>query len=187
MVARCLVLVALVLGGLHALVGCGDSGTVEGVAPPRLGKSCKTGADCGSSSQLACGVTAAGEHRCVASCASPSSGYVCIDGVPTSCEVAPAEHCKECGCPVGVGCMPKRAAGESCATDSDCNTNNCSSRTPTNAQPRCRGFGPPLEHHAFSVDRAPRFGSDSRFPRRRPLRGMPEPRDPTLNSDLPRS
>jgi len=133
MVARCLVLMALVLGGLHALVGCDDSGTVEGDEPSRLDKSCKTDADCGSNSQLACGVTAAGEHRCVASCASPSSGYVCIDGVPTSCEVAPAEHCKECGCPnalrceVGVGCMPKRAAGESCAADSDCNTNNCCS------------------------------------------------------------
>lgn len=97
-------------------------------------KHCKTDQDCATEfGGLACGVDATGERSCVPECDGFGGDYACVEGVSTSCEIASDEYCEECGCPStlrcepGQGCMPKRAAGEPCSTDDDCNTDNCSS------------------------------------------------------------
>ena len=155
--SRALWLVVLVVLGLQALVGCGTSDT-EG---PKLAlgqscqydvecpggfclpgerrqelayctKHCASNADCGSDGSMACGSDATGQRSCLQGCNSTNPNQVCIDGVPTSCKIAPQEQCEKCGCPgalrcqPGMGCVAKSAKGEPCKKDSDCSTDNCS-------------------------------------------------------------
>lgn len=144
---------ALVMVGLQSVQGCSES---YGSNTPRVelgnscdsdawcpgatcidgicSKHCKADTDCLSTyGRLVCGVDSSGLRSCVPPCDSFRSGFVCVDGVSTSCEIAPqAEYCEDCGCPgaqrcePGKGCEPKRAAGEPCKRDDDCNTDNCS-------------------------------------------------------------
>lgn len=144
---------AVVLGMLQLGSGCSSSGEDK---PVPVGKYCSEDAECsggfcltdvntcskpcasdsdcastGAFYEHVCGVAPTGARSCVPPCEAP--GYVCVDNVSTSCNVAPDDQCAECGCSGAercepeVGCMPKRAAGEPCQSDADCNTNNCSS------------------------------------------------------------
>jgi hypothetical protein len=101
----------------------------------KCSKPCKEDRDCSQDDSgaypLVCGVDPQGASSCVPDC-EHNDGYVCLDGVSTACAQAPDDQCETCGCPnsqrcePGVGCMPKRAAGEPCKSDDDCNTDNCS-------------------------------------------------------------
>jgi hypothetical protein len=108
----------------------------SGVALSFCSKPCTQDADCVSDlfpASLACGVLADGSRGCVLRCAgTATTGFACVDGVPTDCQLAPETFCDVCGCPAnlrcvsGVGCQPKAVLGEPCRYDDDCNTNHCS-------------------------------------------------------------
>jgi len=98
---------------------------------------CATNGDCPvgpNGAYLECGVLADGSKACLPGCfmRSPLTGFACIDGVPTSCEVLGDEQCEQCGCAAGMtcltgkGCVPKSDVGGPCDADDDCVSNNCS-------------------------------------------------------------
>jgi hypothetical protein len=98
---------------------CGDRGCT---------RTCETDADCTGGAVRVCGVGADGRRSCVPEC---GTGYACVDGVSTSCSVAPETYCTECGCPEmlrcedGVGCQARVAVGEPCRGDTDCESEHC--------------------------------------------------------------
>src|SRR5262245_43507265 len=112
-------------------------------------KPCNVDADCTSdlSTSLACGVLADGSGGCLPawSVGVPLPGIACVNGVPTACNAAGAEHCASCGCPdgqrcdIGTGCVPRLPVGEGCQIDADCESNHCGEaghvcRVPVGAQ-----------------------------------------------------
>lgn len=96
---------------------------------------CAQDADCATdfSDFWVCGRGADQSPVCTPPCG--ARGFVCVDGVSTSCEAIEPTHedfCSQCECPSnlrcdpGSGCVEKSGVGGNCRSDSDCATDNCS-------------------------------------------------------------
>lgn len=91
---------------------------------------CQTSADCDG--DAVCGVGPDGSPICLPPCNRAGTGFTCIDGVTTACDVTPETLCPDCGCPNGMWCdetgprcVPLSTAGQACSEDEHCNTLNC--------------------------------------------------------------
>ena len=121
------------------LANCSDDAECESHLCGQSGctLSCTQDSDCDDGEAAAaarggwrfvCGVGSNSEHVCVPPCF--SSGYACVNGVSTSCQVLDQTQCLQCGCggfrcEPGVGCLPVSDVGGNCVQDSDCRSQNC--------------------------------------------------------------
>ncbi len=89
-----------------------------------------TDAEAGLHEISVCGIALDGHRWCVPPCGHKESGFVCENGVSTSCEVAHDPDCNVCGCPLGMkctssGCFALADVGGPCETNEDCLNAHC--------------------------------------------------------------
>lgn len=140
---RALFVFSFTVGGFIA--GCGgdggsgrlgdycDFGCAEGTCgvDGYCTRACTTDAEC--SAETTCGTGSDGTAACLPRCDYwAPDGFGCQDGRQVPCGTPGLQDCYNCGCgpdqrcDEGGMCLPRSEVGESCRTNDDCRTGNCS-------------------------------------------------------------